>query len=214
MWYCIEHFDDRVQDIYIYIMAQFGHCIFNELVWITLYSLTVQCCYNAVNFLQNTHNRRPIAHPRGWGMGCFLWVQSEIYVLLLSSQTICDTMIYWTVIKAPNCVTFSQKLVIFWWHCLLIFTGSFPWWNGSMLDCWLPGHEIDPRLLSAPVSGACRPLFLSHWLLVAQLLADIFICCQNSNISHTLVANKLADRSDLDGALPVGAAPTTSSFST
>ena len=37
---------------------------------------------------------------------------------------------------------------------------------------------------------------------------------QISNISHTLVGNKIDDRSDVVGASPVGAAPTTSSFST
>ena len=35
-----------------------------------------------------------------------------------------------------------------------------------------------------------------------------------SNISHTLVGNKIVDHSDVVGASPVGAAPTTSSFST
>ena len=35
-----------------------------------------------------------------------------------------------------------------------------------------------------------------------------------SNISRTLVDNKIVDHSDVAGASPVGAAPTTSSFST
>ena len=37
---------------------------------------------------------------------------------------------------------------------------------------------------------------------------------KTSNISHTLVGNKIVDNSDVVGASPVGAAPTTSSFST
>ena len=37
---------------------------------------------------------------------------------------------------------------------------------------------------------------------------------QISNIRRTLVGNKIADNSDVVGASPVGAAPTTSSFST
>ena len=37
---------------------------------------------------------------------------------------------------------------------------------------------------------------------------------QTSDIGHTLVGIKIADHSDVVGALPVGAAPTTSSFST
>ena len=37
---------------------------------------------------------------------------------------------------------------------------------------------------------------------------------QVSNISRTLAGNKIVDHSDVVGASPVGAAPTTSSFST
>ena len=37
---------------------------------------------------------------------------------------------------------------------------------------------------------------------------------KTSNISRTLVGNKIVDDSDVVGAAPVGAAPTTSSFST
>ena len=37
---------------------------------------------------------------------------------------------------------------------------------------------------------------------------------QVSNIIRTLVGNKIVDQSDVVGASPVGAAPTTSSFST
>ena len=37
---------------------------------------------------------------------------------------------------------------------------------------------------------------------------------ETSNISRTLVGNKIVDNSDVVGASPVGAAPTTSLFST
>ena len=37
---------------------------------------------------------------------------------------------------------------------------------------------------------------------------------ETSNIRHTLVGNRIVDHSDVVGASPVGAAPTTSSFST
>ena len=37
---------------------------------------------------------------------------------------------------------------------------------------------------------------------------------KTSNIRRTIVGNKIVDRSDVIGASPVGAAPTTSSFST
>ena len=37
---------------------------------------------------------------------------------------------------------------------------------------------------------------------------------KTSNISRTLVTNEIVDNSDVVGASPLGAAPTTSSFST
>ena len=37
---------------------------------------------------------------------------------------------------------------------------------------------------------------------------------KTSNVSRTLVGNKIVDNSEVVGASPVGAAPTTSSFST
>ena len=42
----------------------------------------------------------------------------------------------------------------------------------------------------------------------------IIISHQTSNISSTKVGNKIVDHSDVVGVPPVGAAPTTSSFST
>ena len=44
--------------------------------------------------------------------------------------------------------------------------------------------------------------------------AGIYMFHQVSNISRTLEGNKIVDHSDVVGASPVGAAPTTSSFST
>ena len=37
---------------------------------------------------------------------------------------------------------------------------------------------------------------------------------QTSNMSHTLIGNKIVDHSDVVGGSPVSAAPPTSSFST
>ena len=31
-----------------------------------------------VNFLQNTHNRQPIAHPWGWGMGAIYGIKPDL----------------------------------------------------------------------------------------------------------------------------------------
>ena len=43
---------------------------------------------------------------------------------------------------------------------------------------------------------------------------NIYSYRETSNIRRTLVGNKIVDHSDVVGASPVGAAPTTSSFST
>ena len=43
---------------------------------------TARCRYNAVNFLQNSHEKPPIARPVGRGMGCLLWVQPLLDILL------------------------------------------------------------------------------------------------------------------------------------
>ena len=46
------------------------------------------------------------------------------------------------------------------------------------------------------------------------MISEIQKYRQVSNIRPTLVGNKIVDHSDVVGASPVGAAPTTSSFST
>ena len=43
---------------------------------------------------------------------------------------------------------------------------------------------------------------------------SIYAYRQASNIRHTKVGNRIVEHSDVVGASPVGAAPTTSSFST
>ena len=50
--------------------------------------------------------------------------------------------------------------------------------------------------------------------LLLKLMAWMNNYRQVSNIRGTLVGNKIVDHSDVVGASPVGAAPTTSSFST
>ena len=55
----------------------------------------------------------------------------------------------------------------------------------------------------------------SHeWLIFSGARRMAVIARATSNISRTLVGNKIVDNSDVVGASPVGAAPTTSSFST
>ena len=56
-------------------------------------------------------------------------------------------------------------------------------------------------------------LLLTHCFL-GDVVVILEIYRQVSNIRRTLVGNKIVDHSDVVGESPVGAAPTTSSFST
>ena len=49
---------------------------------------------------------------------------------------------------------------------------------------------------------------------IVSYVIYIYIYRQVSNIRRTLVGNKIVDNSDVVGASPVGAAPTSSSLST
>ena len=44
-------------------------------------------------------------------------------------------------------------------------------------------------------------------MLLFLSVIGLFVYHQISNISHILIGNKIADHSDVDGASPVGAAP-------
>ena len=105
-----------------------------------------------------------------------------------------------------------------WWHFQFIkflFQYYVIWYHvrfGSLI--WL--------LISSGFQH-CFYLFL---FLTSFLVHKVYLCNGNlpvimsrsyrqvSNIRRTLVGNKIVDHSDVIGASPVGAAPTTSSFST
>ena len=63
------------------------------------------------------------------------------------------------------------------------------------------------------ITGTVK-LVTYHLTKPLQLIQESGSYCKTSNISHKLVGNKIVDHSDAVGALPVGTAPTTSSFST
>ena len=62
-----------------------------------------------------------------------------------------------------------------------------------------------------PVDEASYPVFTPY---ISAAFVKIMAYRQISNISRTLIGNKIVDHSEVVGASPVGAAPTTSSFST
>ena len=73
--------------------------------------------------------------------------------------------------------------------------------------CW--GGKIGNQVRYAIFTVILSPV-TAMYMAVCEHFINI---CETSNISRTLVGNKIVDHSDVVGASPVGAAPTTSSFS-
>ena len=67
------------------------------------------CCYNAVSFLQNYHNRHPIACPLGQDIGCFLW-------LLILMHGLLQSLLCW----AHNCITIGPRCNGTWLYNIII----------------------------------------------------------------------------------------------
>ena len=84
---------------------------------LTLGINTVQCHYNVVNFLQNIHNKHPIACPLGRGMGCLLWVQTnDLYSVWIAAVTwqMCTISCFLIrpAVKTPSIKSISNDLDI------------------------------------------------------------------------------------------------------
>ena len=64
--------------------------------------------------------------------------------------------------------------------------------------------------------GCCKLVYVEFFFYIALKVLRYHIPAyrQASDIRYTLVGNKIAGHSDVVGASPIGAAPTTSSFST
>ena len=97
---------------------------------------------------------------------------------------------------------------------------------GWHVSCWSTAQSWGRQVATSYINDYCS---ISHriweWFCLAvfycgfimnlnSLLRDESGYRQVSNIRRTLVRNKLVDHSDVVGASPVGAAPTTSSWST
>ena len=56
----------------------------SRMQWNEWLECTVETLYSTINFCWSTHKRHSIARPKGWGMGCLLWVQRATYCVDLS----------------------------------------------------------------------------------------------------------------------------------
>ena len=102
-----------------------------------------------------------------------------------------------------------------------IFTPYFPRLGHSLWANFGSMTKISPIVLSQSKlrSGDAGQIFVKMFQSVflypfTTRSIIIFDYCQTSNIRHTFVGNTIVDHSDVVGASPVGAASTTSSFST
>ena len=85
----------------------------------------MQCRYDTANFLQNPHDRHPIAHPWGRDMGCLLWeFNSDIH---FASVTV---MVYAISFEIGPCYNgiwlyINAVLPVFWFP-LSLYTETAP----------------------------------------------------------------------------------------
>ena len=101
------------------------------------------------------------------------------------------------------------------WTVMIVAVGSLGYWtlyNNFKCYCMLP-YCVYITDYTCPSRWAIH-ISDSHWLDRIDMAACLVIYRKISNISCTLVGNKIVDHSDVVGASPVGAAPTKSSFST
>ena len=103
-----------------------------------------------------------------------------------------------------------------WVKNILIDDKSFI--AGHQQRNWIPQRQIQRTKHKTYLWVNLQVCQIFWWrkffIAVVQWVYEKGMYCQISNISHTLIDNKIVDHSHVVGASPVGAAPTTSSFST
>ena len=74
--------------------------------------LLLHKCVTWPKWVMNPHNRHPIAQPWGWDMGCFLWVQALIHVLLQSMEWYIQYPIIYNKLDHVQLITLSRHLSV------------------------------------------------------------------------------------------------------
>ena len=125
--------------------------------------------------------------------------------------------------KSLTMLTEGSPMIIHTAHVIIMYMGDIVgfyyhitqgFFTGTGAIIWLPKNQWRKS-----VNGLDE--YTSNWLYNQTktkhnqtMGISCWIYCQTSNISCTLAVYKLVDHSDVVAASPVGAAPTTSSFST
>ena len=125
-----------------------------------------------------------------------------------------------TTIGSDNGLSPGRRQATIWTNAGILLIGTLETnFSEILIEC----HSFSFKKMHMKMSsGKWRPSRLGLNVLstkcfhvtMSQCHCDISLYRKTSNISSTLVGNKIADNSDVVGASPVGAAPTTSSFST
>ena len=90
--------------IIIVVLCALSYHIYNRNIS-RVYSRTVPCRYNAVNFLANINKR----HPLEQGVGCILWIQHLIDILPQFLQLFVQYLtILDCIIMALGCISFNK----------------------------------------------------------------------------------------------------------
>ena len=125
----------------------------------------------------------------------------------------------------------SESLIVIflpWYNCCLyVLNGNKMFLNWNWIELNIDSMFFSPVPSQGPLVVAhrevpcddggleCRNIVLYWQVNIAQLLSPTKWSYRKiSNIRRTSAGNTIADHSDVVGASPVGAAPTTSSFST
>ena len=86
------------------------------------------------------------------------------------------------------------------WEVWKRYCERLPWWYDGLLTYGQFRNNVSP--------------FCGHGACITSAAWGCHKYRQTSSIKHTSIGNKIVDHSDVVGAVPVGAASTTSSFST
>ena len=118
----------------------------------------------------------------------------------------CDTFQGTPFLVAKNAVAFNLT------DRAIVFTAKLQWFLKISI------HD-DDRLVclcrsDILIDCRCFQWAIFHTPTIGVASTEHYSYRKTSNISRTLVGSKIVDNSDVVGASPVGAAPTTSSFST
>ena len=179
--------------LYLYLMDCICICIWSDFCWcicicICIWTSRKKCICICICIWSNVFDPSPVRYDDILSSGT---LEINLCEIMLQIQILCVVKICWKMLSAKQWPFYKP-----WCDRWAVFFFFVFFCQGSV-DFFVEGPELPPfEFLRAPSKIIIFKNFLTYH--------------QTSNISHTLVGNKIVDHSDVVGALPVGAAPTTS----